>query len=51
MSGSLWQFKTDEQNMNHAGNTVNVSIDNSSSFKYKSSILGKATTADGNDRS
>ena len=32
------------------GNLVNVSTNDSSSFKYKSSILGKATTAVGNDR-
>ena len=38
-SGSLWQFKRDEQNMTGAGNSVNVTADNSSSFKYKSRIL------------
>ena len=37
--------------MNNAGNPINVAIDNSSSFKYKISILGKATTAPGRDRS
>ena len=36
-SGSLWQFKRDEENMNN-GNPNNVTTD-SSSFKYKSSFL------------
>ena len=49
-SGSLWQFKRDESPMNN-GNPLNVDLDNSSSFKYKASLLGKATDADGNDRS
>ena len=38
-SGSLWQFKRDEQNMTNAGNPDNVVTANSSSFKYKSSFL------------
>ena len=37
--------------MNDAGNILNVALDNSISFKYKASLLGKATDADGNDRS
>ena len=37
--------------MNDAGNTLNSALDNSASFKYKASLLGKATNADGNDRS
>ena len=37
--------------MKDAGNTLNVALDNSTSFKYKANILGKATDADGNDRS
>ena len=37
--------------MNNAGNPNNVALDNSTSFKYKSSLLGKATDADGDDRS
>ena len=36
-SGSLWQFKRDEENMNNE-NPDNVTTD-SSSFKYKSSFL------------
>ena len=39
-SGSLWQFKRDEQNMADAGNPDNVTTADSSSFKYKSSLLG-----------
>ena len=50
-SGSLYQFKRDESPMNDAGNPLNVALDNSTSFKYKASLLGKATDADGNDRS
>ena len=50
-SGSLYQFKRDESPMNNAGNSNNVALDNATSFKYKASLLGKATDADGNDRS
>ena len=50
-SGSLYQFKRDESLMNDAGNLINAALDNSTSFKYKTSLLGKATDADGNDRS
>ena len=50
-SGSLYQFKRDEFPMNDAGNPNNVALDISTSFKYKASLLGKATDADGNDRS
>ena len=50
-SGSLYQFKRDESPMNNAGNPNNVVLDNSTSFKYKASLLGKADNADGNDRS
>ena len=49
-SGSLYQFKRDESPMNDAGNRNNVALHNSPSFKYKASLLGKATNADGNDR-
>ena len=45
ISWSLWQFKRDESPMNSARNPINVAINNSASSKYKSSILGKATTA------
>ena len=37
--------------MNNARNPSNVLLDNSTSFKYKASLLGKATDADGDDRS
>ena len=50
-SGSLHQFKRGESPMNDAENSLNVALDNSASFKYKSSLLGKVTDADGNDRS
>ena len=50
-SGSLYQFKRDESPMNNAGNPLNVALHNSTSFKYKASLLGKATDADGNNRS
>ena len=50
-SGSLYHFKRDESPVNDTGNLLNVALDNSTSFKYKASLLGKATDADGNDRS
>ena len=50
-SGSLYQFKRDESPINDAENLLNVAVDNSKSFKYKESLLGKATDPDGNDRS
>ena len=50
-SGSLYQFKRDESSVNNAGNPPNVALNNSSSFKYKASFLGKATDGDGDDRS
>ena len=37
--------------MNKAGNPLNVALDNSTSFKYKASLLGKANDDDGNYRS
>ena len=51
-SESLYQFKREESPMNNDGNPLNVALNkDSSSFKYKASLLGKATDADGNDRS
>ena len=41
---SLYQFKRQEQNYNN-GNITDLTTDDSSSFKYKSSLLG-ASTAD-----
>ena len=49
-SGSLDQLKRDESPTND-GNPLNVAIDNSTSFKYKARVLGKADDADCNDRS
>ena len=45
-SGSLWQYKRDEQNMNAAGNINNVNTNDPSSFKYKSGLLEGLTTRD-----
>ena len=50
-SGSLYQFKRDESPTNYDGNLLNVALENSVSFKYKESLLGKGNDADGNDRS
>ena len=50
-SRSLYQFKRDEYPMNNAGNPLNVALENSTSFKYKASLLGKPDDDDGNDRS
>ena len=50
-SGSLYQFKRDESPINDARNHLNVALYNSTSFKYKASLLRKATDADGNARS
>ena len=50
-SGSLYQFKRDESPMKDAGNPLNVALDKSASLKYKANLLGKASDADGNDRS
>ena len=44
-------FKRDESPINDAGNTLNVALNNSTSFKYKARPLGNSTDADGNDRS
>ena len=49
-SGTLYQFKRDESPMNDAENPNNVALDNSTCFKYKTSLLRKAADADGNDR-
>ena len=37
--------------MNDDGNPLNAALENSASFKYKASLLGKTNDADGNDRS
>ena len=48
-SGSLYQFKRDESAMNNDENPLNVASDNSTSFKYKVSLLGKADDGDNDD--
>ena len=50
-SGNLYQFKRDESPKNDAGNPNNIALHNSTSFKYKVSLLGKTDDADHNDRS
>ena len=44
-SGSLWQFKRDEQNINNE-NPASVTTDDSASFKYKSSFFKTVTAVD-----
>ena len=46
-SGSLYQFRRDEPQVKNVRNLLNVALDNSTSFKYRESILGKATIASG----
>ena len=41
-SGSLYQFQRDQSPINDNNNPLNVALDNSVSFKYKASVLGKA---------
>ena len=50
-SRTLYQFKKDESPMNEARNPLHVPLNNSTSFKYKASLLEKATDDDGDDRS
>ena len=45
-SARPYQFKRDEQNKNN-GNPANVTTDDSSSFKYKSSLLGNPVAVNG----
>ena len=45
-SGSLFQFKRDEQPLDAAGNIDDVTVDNSSSFKCKSNLLKGLSTTD-----
>ena len=49
-SESLRQLKREKQNMTNAGNPDNVTIDGSSSFKYKSSFLGNLVAVAGANR-
>ena len=46
-SGSLWQFKRDEV----PDNNVDLTIDNSLSFKYEALLVGKTANAVSNTKS
>ena len=46
-SGSLWQFKRDEV----PNNKVDLTADNSQSFKYKAALVGKTAYAVNNKNS
>ena len=48
-SGSLWQFKRDEQPIDNNGAFINITAENSSLFKCKSNLIGD-TVADGANR-
>ena len=48
-SVSLWQFKRDEQPIDNNGGFINITAENSSSFKYKLNFIGD-TVADGANR-
>ena len=48
-SGSLWQFKREEQPINNTDAPIDLTTENLSSFKYKSNVIGN-TNADGADR-
>ena len=39
-SGSLWQFKRDEQPIDNNGAFINITAKNSSSFKYDANFIG-----------
>ena len=47
--GSLWKFKRHEQPTNNNGNFIYLTAENSSSFKYKSNLIGNTDT-DGTNR-
>ena len=48
-SGSLWQFKWDQQPINNNEPFIDITAENSSSFKYISNLIGD-TDADGANR-
>ena len=48
-SGSLWQFKRDEQPINNTGASIDLTAENTSSFKCKSNLIGNIN-ADGANR-
>ena len=43
-SGSLWQFKRDEQPIHNNGAFINLTAEKSSSFTYKSNLIGDLVT-------
>ena len=45
-TGTLFQFKKNEQNLDAARNIDNVNANDSSPFKYKSNLLKRLTTRD-----
>ena len=47
-SGSLWQFKRDEQPIDNNGASINLTAENSSSFKYKSNFIGDTVADEAN---
>ena len=47
-SVSLWQFTRDESLLTNGGNHDNVSVNNSTSSKYKSSLIVESTAVDNN---
>ena len=49
-AGSLWPFERDESPLTNDGNPDNVSVNNSTYFKYKSSLIGESTAANNNNR-
>ena len=48
-SGSLWQFKRDERPIENNGAFINITAENSSSFKYNANFIDN-TVADGVNR-
>ena len=48
-TGSLWNYYRDEPNNPPVDNCNSDPVANSSSFKYKSSIIGKTQNNDNND--
>ena len=48
-SGSLWQFKKNEQPIGNNGAFIDLTTEHSSSFKYKANLVGN-TVADGANR-
>ena len=49
-SGSLWQFKRDEQPINNNGGFINPTAENFSSFKYKSNLIGDLVADGANEK-